>query len=111
MNFKPGASTTSRVTLGGDWTNAGVIARLSELTTNLESLFSARHGAGGSVSGPEICLLGIESIDASGCQLLDIYFQHLRRYGFTPVIVTSPDHIRSCVEGLGFNHLFERAGF
>lgn len=105
------SDTTACITLCGDWSITGVSARLSELTAHLDALVLNTPDAGDASMGPEICLAGVEAIDASGCQLLAVFFAHLRRNGLSPRLVNLPGHVHACADLLGFAPVMERAGF
>lgn len=105
------SDTTACITLCGDWSITGVSARLSELTAHLDALVLNTPDAGDASTGPEICLAGVEAIDASGCQLLAVFFAHLRRNGLSPRLVNLPGHVHACADLLGFAPVMERAGF
>ncbi|AJE04508.1 STAS domain-containing protein [Geobacter pickeringii] len=102
------ADTTARIALSGNWSICCVTDRLSELTTHLGSLLAGRE-ADASTSR-EICVRDVESIDASGCQLLAVFLRHLRRHGFAPTIVNQPEHVRSSMAMLGFDAELEGTG-
>ncbi|WP_298272451.1 STAS domain-containing protein [Geobacter sp.] len=103
------ADTPARITLGGDWSISGVTERLNELTVHLGSLLAGR-GAAAPPPKSEICVRDVETIDASGCQLLAVFVRHLRRHGFAPAIVNPPEHFRSSVSLLGFDDELEGTG-
>lgn len=96
------ADTAARIALSGNWSICCVTERLSELTTHLGALIAGRD-ANASPTRSEICVRDVESIDASGCQLLAIFLRHLHRHGFAPAIVNPPEHFRSIMALLGFD--------
>ena len=103
------ADTTARITLDGDWSIGCVTERLNELISHLGSLLAGR-GAAAAPLKPEICVRNVETIDASGCQLLAVFVRHLRRHGFAPEIVNPSEHFRSSVSLLGFDDELEGTG-
>ncbi|BEH08812.1 MULTISPECIES: STAS domain-containing protein [Geobacter] len=105
------AGTTARIALSGDWAITGVSTRLSELTAHLHALVPRTPNSGDASMGPEICLAAVETIDASGCQLLSVFFDHLRRHGLSPRPVNLPGHVQACADLLGFAPVMERTGF
>ena len=94
------ADTRTRIALNGDWSIIGITYRLHELSNHLKT-FSINGKSTASLN-LEFCVSGVETIDASGCQLLALFLRHLRQKGFTTTIVNPPDQFRSIVTMLGF---------
>lgn len=101
--------TATRIPLDGNWTIAGIAGRQIELAAHLEILHAGREHT---VAPPysEICVGGMESIDACGCQLLVVFLRYMRQSGLVPAIVNIPEHIRSTVAKLGFKEELEVTG-
>lgn len=96
------ADITSRIALDGDWSLAGITSRLKELTTHLETLRACRDSSNTPLN-LEVCVGGVETIDASGHQLLAVFLRLVSLNSFAPMIVNQTDHFRSSVAMLGFD--------
>jgi anti-anti-sigma regulatory factor len=73
------ADTTNRIALNGDWSIIGINCRLHELSTYLKTLRANRERTADSLNlKMKICVDGVETIDASGCQLLAVFLRHVR---------------------------------
>ncbi|HEU0264680.1 MAG TPA: STAS domain-containing protein [Geobacterales bacterium] len=89
-----------RVCLSGDWTIAGVSAQMGELRKIKAS--QKRKADQGEPLPLEIDLSGVEAIDASGCQLLVLWLNHLRRQGGAPHVSGVPAEMTGFFTQLGF---------
>lgn len=94
------------IKLCGDWSITGVSKQLSTLTAHLETLLTGRAAD----PLPQICVREVEAIDASGYQLLAVFLRHVRGHGLSPVLVNTPDHLRTALETLGFATEFDGTG-
>lgn len=100
------SDTPPGIILGGDWTNIGIIERLSEVCDHLGALLSSRRSNAEPLDS-RICLSGVETIDASGCQLLAIFFRHVRQHGLRPIVINLPEDFRLSMELFGFSSELE----
>lgn len=93
---------TTRINLCGNWSITGVAAQLPYLNSSMDSFTPGRPR-----QQAEICAEEIESIDASGCQLLAIFFHSIRKNGHEPKLTNPPATLRENLEALGFATVFD----
>lgn len=99
------AHDTTRINLCGNWSINGVAAQLPFLNSSMSSFTT-----GAPRQQAEICTQGIESIDASGCQLLAVFFHSIRRNGHEPKLLNPSPTLRGSLETLGFTPVFDSEG-
>lgn len=93
---------TTRIKLCGNWSIDGVAEQLLFLKSFLSNVTSdvPRHLT-------EICVQDVESIDASGYQLLAIFFHSLKSIGHEPKLLNPSTSLREKLETLGFTPAFD----
>jgi len=96
---------TTRINLCGNWSINGIAEQLPFLNSSMNRFMS-----GAPRQQAEICVQGIESIDASGCQLLAVFFHSIRKNGHEPRLLNPPATLRENLETLGFAPVFDSGG-
>ena len=96
-------ATTRTISLNGDWSIANVGAQLQPLANQLAGL----RAAGANVRQVEVNLADIETIDASGMQLIALFLRHVRMAGVEPVFVNPTHEFLASISLLGFEADFE----
>jgi len=93
---------TTRINLCGNWSITGVAEQLPYLNSSMESF-----STGTPRQQAEIYVEEIESIDASGCQLLAIFFHSIRKNGHEPKLLNPSTILRENLKTLGFAPVFD----
>lgn len=95
--------TEATITLGSDWTVAGIAAQWSQVSACLAELRAGGTDAGSTLF---ISMAATESLDACGCQLLAVFVRTLKGIGIDAYLVQVPETLRSTIDILGFSHHF-----
>lgn len=99
-------TTSATITLGSDWSVAGITDRWAQVSILLADLKTKTDRAGNKLL---ISLHNMECLDACGCQLLALFVRDLKKLDIEPCLVQVPEGLRNTIDTLGFAQYFHIA--
>lgn len=93
-------TTSSKHHLSGDWTIAGVVTQVNDLSRSLQKLSSSTR------KSIHIDCARISAIDMSGLQLIHVWMELVKMRGVRTELINLPDNMQQSIQRLGLGQCF-----